>query len=46
MGIVRAVPMRADRLTQMRLGAVHNKLLPHFYLRRDKRLIAHEVGHA
>lgn len=27
----------------MRLGQIHQKLLPHFYLRRDKRLIAHEL---
>lgn len=27
----------------MRLGVVHQKLLPNFYLRRDKRLIAHEL---
>jgi SNF2 family DNA or RNA helicase len=27
----------------MRLGQVYEKVLPHFYLRRDKRLIAHEL---
>ncbi|RXK40317.1 hypothetical protein M231_02431 [Tremella mesenterica] len=27
----------------MRLGLVHEKILPHFYLRRDKRLIADEL---
>ena len=27
----------------MRLGVMYEKILPHFYLRRDKRLIAHEV---
>ncbi|WVQ85002.1 hypothetical protein IAT38_007166 [Cryptococcus sp. DSM 104549] len=25
------------------LGLVHHKIMPHFYLRRDKRLIAHEL---
>lgn len=29
---------------QFRLGQVYNSILPHFYLRRDKRLIAHEVS--
>lgn len=28
----------------MRLGVMYEKILPHFYLRRDKRLIAHEVN--
>ncbi|WWC62806.1 uncharacterized protein I303_105404 [Kwoniella dejecticola CBS 10117] len=27
----------------MRLGVMTQKILPHFYLRRDKRLIAHEL---
>ncbi|ORY30568.1 P-loop containing nucleoside triphosphate hydrolase protein [Naematelia encephala] len=27
----------------MRLGVMYDKVLPHFYLRRDKRLIAHEL---
>lgn len=27
----------------MRLGIMYDKILPSFYLRRDKRLIAHEV---
>ncbi|KAK8858783.1 hypothetical protein IAR55_003013 [Kwoniella newhampshirensis] len=27
----------------MRLGIVNQRILPHFYLRRDKRLIAHEL---
>ncbi|WVR06532.1 hypothetical protein IAU60_003563 [Kwoniella sp. DSM 27419] len=27
----------------MRLGIMTHKILPHFYLRRDKRLIAHEL---
>ncbi|KAK1925843.1 P-loop containing nucleoside triphosphate hydrolase protein [Papiliotrema laurentii] len=27
----------------MRLGVMHEKVLPHFYLRRDKRLIANEL---
>jgi hypothetical protein len=27
----------------MRLGIMYEKILPHSYLRRDKRLIAHEV---
>lgn len=27
----------------MRLGQVYSKILPHFYIRRDKRLIAHEL---
>jgi hypothetical protein len=30
----------------MRLGIMHQKILPHFQLRRDKRLIAHEVAEA
>ena len=28
----------------MRLDIVYQKVLPHFYLRRDKRLIAHEAS--
>lgn len=30
-------------IVQLRLGHVHERLLPHFYLRRDKRVIAHEM---
>jgi hypothetical protein len=28
----------------MRLGTMYENILPQFYLRRDKRLIAHEVS--
>lgn len=28
----------------MRLGIMYERILPHFYLRRDKRLIASEVS--
>lgn len=32
-----------DPDVQKRVGELSQKILPHFYLRRDKRLIAHEM---
>lgn len=31
-------------MDKQRLDEVHNFILPHFYLRRDKRIIAKEVS--
>lgn len=31
-------------LSQKRVGELKDKVLPHFYIRRDKSLIAHEVS--
>ncbi len=42
-GIVRCAERAESDKRQMRLGNMYEKILPHFYLRRDKRLIAHEV---